>query len=78
MPMNTTQLIGQCNKHRKVCTDRARLHAALARLGKTKLVEDEEVSLLYGFDISKNTTARVKKILAAQRHRQHNNLMVES
>ena len=57
MPMNTTQLIGQCNKHRKVCTDRARLHAALARLGKTKLVEDEELSLLYGFDISKNTTA---------------------
>jgi len=56
MPMNTTQLIGRCNKHRKVCTDRARLHAALARLGKTELVEDEELSLLYGFDISKNTT----------------------
>ena len=57
MPQNTTQLIGQCNKHQKVCTDRARFHAALARLGKTELVEDEELSLLYGFNVSSSTAS---------------------
>lgn len=44
----TSQLIGRCTKHQKVCTDRARVHAALARLGKTPMIDDEEISLLYG------------------------------
>jgi hypothetical protein len=53
----TTSLVGNCNDsssggeqedHQKVCTDRARFHAALARLRKTPLLEKEEIDLLFG------------------------------
>ena len=49
---DTSQLIGRCTKHekvhQKVCTDRARFHAALARLGKTPMEDGEEIDLLLG------------------------------
>ena len=48
LPASTSSLIGKCENHQKVCTDRARFHAALARLRKTPLVEKEEVDLLFG------------------------------
>ncbi|KAL7550872.1 hypothetical protein ACHAWF_016000 [Thalassiosira exigua] len=44
----TSRLVGRCVDHRKVCTDRARFHAALARLGKTAMSDDEEMDLLLG------------------------------
>jgi len=44
----TSQLIGRCAQHQKVCTDRARFHAALARLGKTAMKKDHEIDLLFG------------------------------
>ncbi len=44
----TSSLSGKCESHQKVCTDRARFHAALARLRKTPLVEKKEVDLLFG------------------------------
>jgi hypothetical protein len=44
----TSQLIGRCVDHQKVCTDRARFHAALARLGKTPMEDDAEIALLFG------------------------------
>ena len=44
----TSHLIGRCIDHRKVCTDRARFHAALARLGKTPMKDEEEMGLLLG------------------------------
>ena len=55
LPTNTSKLIGRCIDHKKVCTDRGRLHAALARLGKTPMLENEELSLLYGQDIIQAT-----------------------
>ena len=48
MPSSTASLVGKCENHQKVCTDRARFHAALARLRKTPLVEKEEINLLFG------------------------------
>jgi len=48
LPASTSSLIGKCENHQKVCTDRARFHAALARLRKTPLVEKKEVDLLFG------------------------------
>lgn len=44
----TTSLVGKCENHQKVCTDRARFHAALARLRKTPMTEREEIDLLFG------------------------------
>jgi len=44
---NTTNLIGMCKKHQKVCTHRARFHSALGRLGKTSSSVDE-LNLLFG------------------------------
>lgn len=48
LPNDTSQLIGKCVDHEKVCTDRARFHAALARLGKTPMSSQEEINLLFG------------------------------
>ncbi|KAK1741144.1 hypothetical protein QTG54_008396 [Skeletonema marinoi] len=48
LPASTSSLIG--------CTDRARFHAALARLRKTPLVEKEEVDLLFGTRYEGNYT----------------------
>lgn len=48
LPLDTSSLIGKCLHHEKVCTDRARFHAALARLGKTPMVDGKEVDLLFG------------------------------
>jgi len=45
---NTTNLIGMCGKHQKVCTHRARFHSALGRLGKTSLSSVDELNLLFG------------------------------
>ena len=45
---NTTNLIGMCKKHQKVCTHRARFHSALGRLGKTSGSSDDELNLLFG------------------------------
>ena len=45
---NTTNLIGMCKKHQKVCTHRARFHSALGRLGKTSLSSVDELNLLFG------------------------------
>ena len=45
---STTQLIGACTLHGKVCTDRARLHSALARLGLTSMESKRELELLFG------------------------------
>jgi len=45
---NTTNLIGMCKKHQKVCTHRARFHSALGRLGKTSLDSVDELNLLFG------------------------------
>ena len=44
----TTQLIGACTVHGKVCTDRARFHSALARLGLTGMESKNELELLFG------------------------------
>ncbi|KAL9188930.1 hypothetical protein ACHAXT_011420 [Thalassiosira profunda] len=44
----SSQLIGRCEKHGKVCSDRARFHAALARLGKTPMEDGREMDLLLG------------------------------
>jgi len=49
---NTLELIGKCQNHGKVCTDRARFHAALARLGKTPMQSDKEIALLFGLRYS--------------------------
>ena len=43
-----SELTGRCQRGRKVCTDRARFHAALARLGKTPMEDEAEVALLFG------------------------------
>lgn len=43
-----SELAGRCQKGVKVCTDRARFHAALARLGKTPMEDEGEVALLFG------------------------------
>lgn len=43
-----TSLVGKCESHQKVCTDRARFHSALARLKKTLMSEKEELDLLFG------------------------------
>lgn len=43
-----TGLTGRCPRGGKVCTDRARFHAALARLGKTPMTDGGEVALLFG------------------------------
>ncbi|KAL7447490.1 hypothetical protein ACHAXM_011402 [Skeletonema potamos] len=48
MPQSTATLVGKCDDDQKVCTDRARFHAALARLRKTPLLEKEEIDLLFG------------------------------
>lgn len=45
---STDKLIGRCVNHQKVCTDRARFHAALARLGMTSMESEEEKGLLFG------------------------------
>ncbi|KAL7462013.1 hypothetical protein ACHAXS_002411 [Conticribra weissflogii] len=54
----TTQLVGRCGPDTdpKVCTDRARFHAALARLGKTSMDTEEEISLLFGLRYEKFDT----------------------
>ncbi|KAL7474794.1 hypothetical protein ACHAW6_000746 [Cyclotella cf. meneghiniana] len=59
----TTDLVGRCGKHQKVCTDRARFHAALARLGLTTMESEEELSLLFGwrYENRTNVNGRQKK-----------------
>mmetsp|Transcript_31441 Transcript_31441/g.62285 ORF Transcript_31441/g.62285 Transcript_31441/m.62285 type:complete len:403 (-) Transcript_31441:4-1212(-) len=54
----TNQLIGRCGPDTdpKVCTDRARFHAALARLGKTSMDTEDEISLLFGLRYEKFET----------------------
>ena len=70
LPTNTSKLIGRCIDHKKVCTDRGRLHAALARLGKTPMLENEELSLLYGQDIIQATHSNTDMITSStQDHR---------
>lgn len=44
----TTELMGACTLHGKVCTDRARFHSALARLGLTEMDSEDEIALLFG------------------------------
>jgi len=44
----TAKLKGACTLHGKVCTDRARFHPALARLGLTDMKSDDEMNLLFG------------------------------
>jgi hypothetical protein len=51
----TTDLVGRCEKHQKVCTDRARFHAALARLGLTTMESEEELALLFGWRYENRT-----------------------
>ena len=48
LPSSTSSLIGGCQHHQKVCTDRGRFHAALARLRKTPMVDGREVDSLFG------------------------------
>jgi len=71
MPQSTATLVGKCDDddgssvnnndedhhhHQKVCTDRARFHAALARLRKTPLLEKEEIDLLFGIRYENETS----------------------
>lgn len=51
----TTELMGACTLHGKVCTDRARFHSALARLGLTDMDSQEEIALLFGSRYVNNT-----------------------
>lgn len=44
----TSELMGSCTLHGKVCTDRARFHSALARLGLTEMDTEDEIALLFG------------------------------
>ncbi|KAL3793222.1 hypothetical protein HJC23_000764 [Cyclotella cryptica] len=53
--MTTTDFVGRCEKHQKVCTDRARFHAALARLGFTRMEGAEELGLLFGWRYENQT-----------------------
>jgi hypothetical protein len=52
---STTDLIGACELHGKVCTDRARFHSALARLGLTDMNSEEELGLLFGLRYANHT-----------------------
>ncbi|KAL7529572.1 hypothetical protein ACHAXR_003666, partial [Thalassiosira sp. AJA248-18] len=56
----TSQLIGNCVNHQKVCSDRARFHTALARLGLTPMKDDEEISFLFGlrYDVQQTNTPK--------------------
>ena len=69
LPTNTSKLIGRCIDHKKVCTDRGRLHAALARLGKTPMLENEELSLLYGQDIMQATHSNTDMMTSSTQDR---------
>ena len=55
MPL-TQELMGACTLHGKVCTDRARFHSALARLGLTNMESTEELALLFGRNEYENQT----------------------
>ena len=55
MPL-TKELMGACTLHGKVCTDRARFHSALARLGLTDMETEEELALLFGRNEHENQT----------------------
>lgn len=56
LPSSTSSLIGGCQHHQKVCTDRGRFHAALARLRKTPMVDGREVDLLFGTRYNEDET----------------------
>jgi hypothetical protein len=56
-----TSELTTCEDHRKVCTERARFHSALARLGLTSMESEEEVSLLFGLRYSNTTSGHQKQ-----------------
>lgn len=68
----TSRLVGRCAKHQKVCTDRARMHAGLARLGKTPMADDDELGLLFGtrYDVRRASDANSTGVDTPQQTRQ--------
>lgn len=63
---STLELVGACTLHGKVCTDRARFHSALARMGLTEMDSHEEIALLVGSRYA-NKTNEVSRV-ASQKH----------
>ena len=82
LPKNTSTLIGKCSiNHEKVCTDRARFHAGLARLGKTPMQDEDEMNLLFGLRYDKqqqqpysNATKAVDNTQSDRNLRKHGGL----
>eukprot|EP00970_Alexandrium_tamarense_P004339 scaffold723_cov298-Alexandrium_tamarense.AAC.11 len=60
---STNKLIGRCVNHQKVCTDRARFHAALARLGMTSMESEEEKGLLFGLRYEHDRRSQQHRLL---------------